>query len=481
MSSLESLERSDLKPAIIAKTDLFGRLPDPWQVDLRPRIRKLLAGDRRKVVVLDDDPTGTQTVHRVPVLTQWSLAGLASEFEASGPTFYLLTNSRALTRESACLLNQRIGRDLVTAGQKTGRGFVVISRSDSTLRGHFPAEVDALAGALSDRLDALIIIPYFEEGERYTVGDVHYLAKDRMLVPVGMSEYAQDATFGYHASNLRDWVAEKMSGRISAQEVASISIETLRLGGPEAVADTLMAFQNGRICIVNAASYRDLEVFTAGLLAAESRGKRFLYRSAASFVQVRSGISPRPLLSVSELQPAGTGGLVVVGSHVPTTTTQLDHLLANSEITPLKIDAARLIEKGNADHEISRACIEAQRALSSGKNVVLFTSRRVIGATDPETSLQISRQIANGITAVVRGITARPRFVITKGGITSSDVATSGLGVKRAVVRGQILPGVPVWQLGSESRFAEMIYVVFPGNVGSPSALTDVFKKLKIN
>ena len=38
-----------------------------------------------------------------------------------------------------------------------------------------------------------------------------------------------------------------------------------------------------------------MEVFVRGLLAAEAAGKRFLYRTAASFVQVRAGIEPRSL------------------------------------------------------------------------------------------------------------------------------------------------------------------------------------------
>jgi len=470
-----------LKPAPVDKTDLFASLPEPWPDDPGSRIQQLLGVDPCKVVVLDDDPTGTQTVHDVPVLTRWPQAALQQELNAPGPAFYLLTNSRSLSVESARALNEQIGRDLVRAGERTGRRFVVISRSDSTLRGHFPAEVDALAGGLGGGFDAWIIIPFFLEGERYTIDDVHYLAQGSTLLPVAMSDYARDPAFAYQASNLRQWVAEKSRGRVVADDVVSISIDELRIKGPDAVAAKLMKLRGERICIVNAASYRDLEVFTAGLLAAERCGKRFLYRSAASFVRVRAGIAPRPPLSPTELQPAGGGGLVVVGSHVPRTSAQLEHLLAHSEITPIEIDAAALLAPGSARREISRVRSQAQRALLSGIDIVVFTSRKLISAEDPAGSLRISRQIADGLSAVVRGITARPGFVIAKGGITSSDLATSALDVARAVVCGQILPGVPVWRLGAESRFPAMSYVVFPGNVGSVSALADVFLKLKMN
>ena len=58
-----------------------------------------------------------------------------------------------------------------------------------------------------------------------------------------------------------------------------------------------------------------------------------------------------------------------------------------------------------------------------------------------------------------------------KGGITSSDVGTKALAVKKARVLGQIQPGIPVWQTGAESRFPGTPYVIFPGNVGEDGTL----------
>jgi uncharacterized protein YgbK (DUF1537 family) len=80
---------------------------------------------------------------------------------------------------------------------------------------------------------------------------------------------------------------------------------------------------------------------------------------------------------------------------------------------------------------------------------------------------------------VVRALTIRPRYLVAKGGITSSDIATQGLGVRRALVLGQILPGVPVWQLGPETRHPALVYIVFPGNVGGPQALAEIVTTLR--
>ena len=204
------------------KTDLLASLPPEWPEDLLPEIQREVKASRRKVVVLDDDPTGTQTVHGVPVLTEWPHETLRAELTNDLPAFYLLTNSRSLQLAEAQAMNTEIGRNLVEAARQAGREFVVVSRSDSTLRGHFPGEVQALAEALRQDFDAWLIIPFFLEGGRYTINDIHYVAEGEWFVPAGETEFARDAVFGYRASNLRQWVEEKTGGRVSSEAVASI-------------------------------------------------------------------------------------------------------------------------------------------------------------------------------------------------------------------------------------------------------------------
>ena len=271
----------------IRNDELLNTLPPEWPEDLLPKIQYQIKATGRKIVVLDDDPTGTQTVHNIPVLTEWPVELLKVELKNDSPAFYLLTNSRALPPAEAQALNARIGRNLVQAAQQASRDFVVVSRSDSTLRGHFPGEVESLAEALGQSFDGWItlVVPYFLEGGRYTINDIHYVAEGEWLTPAGQTEFARDKAFGYKSSNLREWVAEKMDGRVPAQAVASISIDDIRSGGPEQVTKKLIDLPKRSICVVNAVTYRDLEVFVHGLLAAEAQGRRFLYRTAASFVR----------------------------------------------------------------------------------------------------------------------------------------------------------------------------------------------------
>jgi uncharacterized protein YgbK (DUF1537 family) len=464
----------------VSREELLATLPPPWPRDLLDEIRAAVASSGARVVVLDDDPTGTQTVHGVPVLTRWQTELLADELAAPHQALYLLTNSRALPPSEAEALNATIGRNLADAARRAGVRLAVVSRSDSTLRGHFPGEVAALAGALGYGDAPWLLAPFFEEGGRYTVGDVHYVADGDLLVPAGATEFARDATFGYHASNLRAWVEEKTGGRVRADDVESLSIEEIRAGGPARVAERLLALAPGAVCVVNAAARRDLEVVALGALEAEARGRRFLYRTAASFVALRAGIAPRPPLAADEMGlPDAGGALVVVGSYVPRSSRQLAELLALPRVTPVELEVGALLDDARREGAIGGAAREVEAALLRGEDAVLHTSRALITGVDGASSLAIGARVSAGLVETVRAVGARPRYLIAKGGITSSDIATEALGARRALVLGQALAGVPVWQLGAESRWPGMAYVVFPGNVGGPGALADLVLRLR--
>ncbi|MGB5984139.1 MAG: four-carbon acid sugar kinase family protein [Desulfobacterales bacterium] len=468
---------------IIRHTDLLASLPAPWPEDLFPAIGRTVAESSAKLVILDDDPTGTQTVHGLPVLTTWRVEVLADELLTPGPGFFILTNSRSLTPPDAARLSQEIGANLRQAIAQTGVPLELISRSDSTLRGHFPGEVRALTRALGTPDLPCIVLPFFLEGGRLTANDIHYVAEGEILVPAAQTPYARDAVFGYHHSNLREWVVEKTAGSVTQEHVKSISLEDIRGGGPRRVTQRLGALARGDFAVVNAVAYSDLAVFVAGLLAAEAQGQGpFVFRSAASFVRVRAGISPRDLLRREELVADNRhGGLFVVGSYVPKTSAQLAALLALNGITAIEIEVAQLLDERRQPNIIAGAVAVADQALARGRDVVLYTSRDWVAADDILGNLDIGRSVSQGLIATVRRIRSQPRYIVAKGGITSSDVATQGLGVRRAMVMGQVLPGVPAWKLGPETRWPGMAYIVFPGNVGDDNALAAIRQRLSLS
>jgi uncharacterized protein YgbK (DUF1537 family) len=460
------------------REQLFASLPAPWPEPLLASIRAQVDADGRKIVVLDDDPTGTQAVHDVPVLTEWSVPSLVAELSAERVLFYILTNSRSVPLAQARRMNQEIGKNLLAARDIVGRDFVVVSRSDSTLRGHFPGEVAALAGALDKPFDGWIIVPALLEAGRYTISNIHYVLDGEHLVPAAATPFARDTAFGYGASDLREWVQEKTGGAVPADRVVSIPLDIIRRGGPDAVGSILSQLGNQTICVVDAAATSDLEVVICGLLRAEAMGKRFLYRTAASFVRVRAGLSPRPLLKQEDMDLPPGGGLILVGSYVPQSTRQIEAVRAQGSVVLVEVDVRALLSNERAE-EIARVIHQAEEPLAAGQDVMVFTRRQHVQADDAEGSLSTGQHISNALVKIVRGIKVRPRYLLAKGGITSSDIATAGLGVRRATVLGQILEGVPVWRLGDDSRYPGLAYIVFPGNVGGDDALARLTTQLR--
>jgi uncharacterized protein YgbK (DUF1537 family) len=459
---------------------IMDQLPAEYAQDLLPLIRQEFMRSGKTLVVLDDDPTGTQTSYEVTVLTQWPVSLLVEELSKKPPVLFVLTNTRSLTEQAAVQLTREVGRNLRQAVQESGRQIVAISRSDSTLRGHFPAEVEAMAQALDLEGAVTIILPAFLEGGRVTIGDVHYIREQQQLVPVADTPFARDAVFGYAHSNLRQWVEEKTRGRVKAAQVVSCSLEDIRLGGPQAVCEKLTTCPAGATAIVNACSYKDLEVFVLGVLMAEKAGQRFIFRTSASFVPIRAGMAAGKLFLPRKEQVASAhGSLVVVGSYVPKTTSQLAFLLAQGSHESIEVNVSALLHAPDMAADAAAIIRQTDQWLAAGKDVVVHTSRQLETGQDAASNLQINSLVSGFLVDILRGLSVRPAFVVAKGGITSSDLATKGLQAVRARVLGQVIPGVPVWQMDPQSKFPGLIYVVFPGNVGDEGALAEVHKRLK--
>ncbi|MBQ6476778.1 MAG: hydroxyacid dehydrogenase [Clostridia bacterium] len=432
---------------------------------------------KEKMVVLDDDPTGVQTVHDLYVYTDWSYESMRAGLLEDGHIFFVLTNSRGLSAEDSRKQHTEIMENLVRASADTGVPFTVLSRGDSTLRGHYPMETQVLKDGYEASglgiIDGEVIAPFFPEGGRYTIGDVHYVQEGDTLVPAGMTEFAKDTTFGYSSSDLKDWVREKNPQMDPDAEIHSVSIDMLRKEGPEAVCALLMNVKGFEKVIVNSACYEDMEVFVTGLYMAMAKGKHFMFRVAAGLVRVMANIEQKPLLKGAQLRTESElGGLVIVGSHVKKTTLQLERLLTLDTVRPLEFDVNRIGEEGFETY-MARTIAEVKEILLSGKTAVVFTSRKVVRKTqeNSEANLRFSLSVSEALVRIVRELDVMPGFIVAKGGITSSDVGVKGLSAKRALVLGQILPGIPVWKLGEESKYPGICYVIFPGNVGNEDAL----------
>ena len=366
----------------------------------------------------------------------------------------------------------------------------VVGRGDSTLRGHVISEIRSI-----DRARRRVVGTGFD---------------GVLLIPVGQTEFARDATFGDTSSNLREFIAEKSASinaedaviavnagnsspaetaenaaaaggyrAITADDVQSISLSDIREGGPERVAEILAGVTGGAFVVVNATEYADLEVVVLGLLEAQAGGKSFVYRCGPSFPQVLAGLDPQEPLTAEQIWSAGNPGghgLVVVGSHVGLTSRQVARAQERCGLTEAELDVPTLIDPDRRDAHVTEIGRQVVDALATS-DVLLFTSRTLLRGGDAEDSLAISRNVSTAVIEVVKAaLSAHPSWVIAKGGITSHDVAVRGLGIRRAEVVGQLLPGmVSVFRpIQASPEAVGTPYVVFAGNVGNDDTLADV-------
>jgi uncharacterized protein YgbK (DUF1537 family) len=315
------------------------------------------------------------------------------------------------------------------------------------------------------------------------VNNVHYVQEGERLIPAGLTEFAKDKTFGYQASHLGEWCEEKTLGQYKAENMIYLSLADLRACNTDKLARQLCEAEGFQKIIVNAACDEDVDVFVIALCKALKTGREYLFRSAAALPKSLGGIADKPLLTRAELVSLCDphGGMVVIGSHVGKTTRQLASLRESAlPVDYIEFNQHLVLVENGLENETARVAAAADAGIAAGRTVVVYTRRDRLDlpATDAEGQLQMSVRISAAVTDIVARLTCKPRFIIAKGGITSSDVGTKALGVRRATVMGQIAPGVPVWQTGSESKFPHIPYVIFPGNVGEDSTLRTVVEQL---
>jgi len=466
--------------------EVFDKIPAVDVKIVDELLAKELAELNKKIIVLDDDPTGVQTIHDISVYTDWSKESIEKGFMEENSMFFLLTNSRGLTATETEVAHKEIAFNVTEVAKKLNKEFIIISRGDSTLRGHYPLETKVLKDTIeansSVKFNGEVLTPIFKEGGRFTVDNVHYVQYDEYLVPAGETEFAKDRTFGYTKSNLGEYIEEKSNGEFKASDATYISIQDIRHLELDKITKQLLEVDNFNKVIVNAVDYVDVKIVVIALIRAMKAGKNFMYRSAAALTKVIGGVSDKGLLTRDELikEETNNGGLIVVGSHVQKTTEQLEELKKVDFIQFIEFNCHLVLEPEKFTDEVNRVIEKCEDFISSGKTVAVYTRRERLdlGQGKKEEELKLSIQISDAVTSIVTRLKVRPNYIVAKGGITSSDVGTKGLQVKRATVAGQIKPGIPVWRTGEESKFPGIAYVIFPGNVGTKTTLREAVEVL---
>lgn len=398
-----------------------------------------------KMVVLDDDPTGIQTVHGCLLITQWDEQSVRLGFEDAELFFYILTNTRAMTREEAEQVTREAMEMVIKVNQDYGYRLIIVSRSDSCLRGHFPLETDVMRQCLVQHGYTVApktpFCPAFIEAGRVTIDGVHYMKDGNRLIPVSETEFARDNVFAYHTSVLRDYIKEKGANPDDYE-------------------------------IVNAQGYDELRAFAEHLTSdIIPQTSSIVIRSSSSLPKAISGIADIPLLNCNILKHQGVG-CFVVGSHVKKTTQQLESLLQAEGTCAIEVDVQRILD--DAPLLMSETLDTIQQVVDNYLTPVIYTSRQEIRLDDANQRQHLGQQVSDFLVDIVYRLPFTPSYLVGKGGITSHDILTKGLGIKSARVLGQVINSVPCVMT---EKFP---YIIFPGNVGSEQSLREVYEKLKM-
>ncbi len=414
-----------------------------------------------RYVVLDDDPTGTQAVHDVPVVLRWSPTSLRATLQGA-TTVHLMTNARAMTAAEA----EAVTFDAARTAELAAPDVRLVLRGDSTLRGHLLSEYRGVVRAAFDGdPPVLMLVPALPAAGRVTRGGVHYAAS----VPVHETEYARDGAFSYRSSRLLEWAQERTGGLLPVDRGVEVSLHELRTRGSDAVLDAIVAAaeQDYATVVPDVETAEDLEAIAEGARLAYEAGLPLLIRAAPAFAAALTGTTAHGFVDV----PDGDDGLLVVcGSYVERTTEQLERLYEARRISPVEVDLRALLDSPeSAAAEARRAAALVDEQLAQKRIAVLATPRD----RPPETqNLDAGMRIADGLAQVLPAMVRLPGVILAKGGITSHITLTHGLRADRALVVGPIATGVARWRVPIGGR--ELDYLVFPGNVGDQDHLAAV-------
>jgi uncharacterized protein YgbK (DUF1537 family) len=408
-----------------------------------------------KLIVLDDDPTGTQSATGVEVLLEWDAASLTDSLRHAD-SVYVLTNTRAMHEAAAVALLERIRDQRDAAADALGEPVHVVLRGDSTLRGHVFPETTVFAGTE----DVILFVPAFPDGGRTTIDGTHFVRVGDRVMPAHESEYADDPVFPFATAVLTEYVAEK-----GGRPAVHVPLRDIRSMGRDLLA-TLVGAAPGTVVVPDAQTDDDIRVIAAAVRTAWESGARVVVRSASPLAAELAGVASTGLLpSPLRAEPAPT--LLVCGSHTIGASRQLE-LVEESFGEASTVDTARALEDPAAEGERIAHAVELDGAVHG--LALVASDRRRDGAHN---TLDHGERVMTALTTTTERLRRSVDVVVAKGGITSAEIARVGLGARTATVLGQVLPGVSAWRVETPER-EEKLYIVVPGNVGDPSTLVDV-------
>jgi len=438
-----------------------------------------------KIIIIDDDPTGSQTVNGCNLLLKWDYETLLQGLKGSSNLLFILANTRSLSEKDVktrlkeiCSSLKEIMNNALFAQEE----FVVITRGDSTLRGHNfiePYIINQLLGPF----DATFYIPAFLEGNRTTVNGNHFVDN----IPINETIFSKDAIFSFNTSNVKELILEQSNHQLDFNHIENIFIKDFELSETNQsnkLYEYIEKLNNNKKVIVDIMNYSQLDEFSR-IVKSLLKKKKFLFRSAASFISSLSSVKQSKkdhgyfsLLRRKDNNDKALAGLIVIGSYIELTTLQLNKVLEISLCKPIEINVLKLYTFFKLEDNLNQINSFKKLILNTIRQnlrqdfvPVLFTSREIVSPRDNNDLIEFQHFLSVFIAELVSAIKNEIGYLISKGGITTNTIISKGLGADSVYLEGQILPGISLVTFNLLKQKGKLPIVTFPGNIGDHMSL----------
>ena len=439
-----------------------------------------------KIIVIDDDPTGSQSVHDCLLLLNWNYETLLKGLLSNSSLLFVLANTRSLSEKEVKKRLEEICNTLykVSIENNIKDTLLLVSRGDSTLRGHNFLEPDLINKYLGP-FDATFHIPAFLEGNRTTLNGKHFVNG----IPAHKTTFAKDIIFGYETNDLKRLLYKKSRSKIKLKNIENLNcIEEQSSNELKKYMENL---KNNTHVIVDIDKYSQLEKFSE-IIRELIKNKKFLFRTAASFLKAISNTknSKKSNFYYSQLRARNKlnqflPGLIIIGSYTDVSTKQFNKLLDFDCFHAIEIDVAKFYkihvskDKETQFLKLKNLILEnIKKTLENSYIPVIYTSRKEKILENNLDQMDFYNALSFFVAELVADLKYEIGYIISKGGITSNTILNSSFNVDYVYLEGQICRGISLVKVKLINN-NYLPVITFPGNLGDDDSLKDVWQLIE--
>ena len=439
-----------------------------------------------KIIVIDDDPTGSQCVHDCLLLLNWNYETLLKGLMSNSNLLFILANTRSLSEKEVKKRLREICTNFykVTQENNLEDNLLFVSRGDSTLRGHNFLEPDLINKYLGP-FDATFHIPAFLEGNRITVNGKHFVNG----IPAHKTPFANDNIFGYKTNDLKKLLLKKSRSKIQLKNIENLNC--IEQYSSHELRKFMESLKNNTHVIVDIDKFSQLEKLSE-VTRELIKNKKFLFRTAASFLKAISNtkVIKKGNFYYSQLRLRNKlnnflPGLIIIGSHTEISTKQLNKLLELDAFEAIELDVEKFYKiHASKDKEtkiikLKNFFLEAIRKTIKNSFIpVIFTSRKEKVLENNYDQMDFYNSLSFFIAEIVADIKHEIGYLISKGGITSNTILNSSFDADYVYLEGQICSGISLVKVKLINN-NYLPVITFPGNLGDDYSLKDVWHAIE--